>query len=151
MGFSVRLCHNSSPVEKIGKSIDSGLTVENCVLKAATSILRPVILLLSDDAEMTTFNYMYIEELGRYYFIDDIVSVHNNKWEISAHVDVLETYKNDILGNSAIIENTEAKDINMYLYDPDVFKVNCKHLTDIVNFPSGLLDTGEFILITAGG
>ena len=151
MGFSVRLCHNSSPVEKIGKSIDPGITIENCVLKAATSILKPVILLMSDNAEITSFNYMRIEAFGRYYFIDDIISVHNNKWEISAHVDVLESYKGDILANDAILENSEQNGANMYLYDPDIFKVNCKHKTDIMQFPSGLLDTGEFILITAGG
>lgn len=151
MGFSVRLCHNSSPVEKIGKSLDAGLTIDNCVLKAATSILKPVILLLSDNAEVTTFNYMHIEALGRYYFIDDIVSINNNKWEISAHVDVLETYKGDILANDAILENSEEQAVNMYLYDPDIFKVNCKHKTDIIPFANGLLDTGEFILITAGG
>ena len=151
MGFTVSLCHNLSPNEKIGKNIVSGVDITGCVLKESTSILRPVIKILSIDSDIISCNYMYISEFNRYYFIDDIVSINNNKWEISGHVDVLETYKNDILGNSAVIENTEIKDINMYLYDPDVFKVNCKHMTDIINFPSGLLDTGEFILITAGG
>lgn len=151
MGFSVRLCHNSSPVEKIGKIIDPGLTINNCVLKAATSILKPVIHLISDNAEIPSFNYMHIGAFNRYYFIDDIVSVHNNKWEISAHVDVLESYKGDILANDAILENSEEQAVNKYLYDPDIFKVNCKHKTDIITFPYGLLDTGEFILITAGG
>ena len=151
MGISVRLCHNSSPNEKIGKSLDSGVTFNNCVLKDSTSVFKPIVRIASDNGDIPTFNYMYIQALGRYYFIDDIVSINNNLWEISAHVDVLETYKNDILGNSAILENTEKKSVNMYLYDPDIFKVNCKHKTDIINFPSGLLDTGEFILITAGG
>ena len=151
MGFNVKLCHNSSPIEKIGKSLDSGVTITGCALKDSTSVIKPVIRLRSSDSDIPSYNYMVIPALGRSYFIDDIVSVNNNVWEVSGHVDVLETYQNDILGNSAIIENTEVKDKNMYLYDPDVFKVNCKHLTDIINFPSGLLDTGEFILITAGG
>lgn len=151
MGLTVNLMHNLSPVEKIGKNLTSGSTFNDCVLKDSTSILAPVLLLSTSDTDITSCNYMYIPAFNRYYFIDDIVSVHNNRWEISAHVDVLETYKNDILGNSAILENTEVNGKNMYLYDDDVFKVNCKHKTDIINFPSGLLDTGEFILITAGG
>lgn len=151
MGFTVRLCNNLSPVEKIGKELDSGVDISNCRLKDSTSVIKPVIQIQSSDSGIPTYNYMYIEAFSRYYFIDDIVSINNNLWEISGHVDVLETYKNDILGNSAILENSEKKAINKYLYDPDVFLVNCKHKTDIINFPSGLLDTGEFILITAGG
>ena len=151
MGISVRLCHNSSPNEKIGKSLDTGVNFDNCTLKDVTSIFKPIVQINSSNSDIPTYNYMYIPNFNRYYFIDDIVSVHNNLWEISAHVDVLETYKNDILGNSAILENTEKVGNNMYLYDPDIFKVNCKHKTDIINFPTGLSDTGEFILITAGG
>jgi len=29
MGFTVKLCHNSSPVEKIGKNLDSGLDIQD--------------------------------------------------------------------------------------------------------------------------
>lgn len=150
MSLSVRLCHNSSPVEKIGKNLDSGTTFD-CTLKADTSILRPTIVIGSTDPDTPSYNYMYISELYRYYFIDDIISKNNGLWEVSGHVDVLETYKNSILGNNVIIENTEKTGKNMYLYDDNVFQVNCKHKTDIINFPSGLLDTGTFILITAGG
>ena len=150
MAFDIKLYNNTSPVEKIGKDLTGELIISDVVLKRDTSILRPV-LLVSADGSVFSYNYMYIEEFGRYYFIDDIRSVNNNIWEISAHVDVLETYKEAILSNSAIIENTERKGANMYLYDPEIMRVNCKHKTDIINFPSGLLDTGEFILITAGG
>lgn len=150
MAFNIKLYNNTSPVEKIGKDLTGELIISDVVLKRDTSILRPV-LLVSAESSVYLYNYMYIEEFGRYYFIDDIRSVNNNIWEISAHVDVLETYKEAILSNSAIIENTERNGANMYLYDPEIMKVNCKHKTDIINFPEGLLDTGEFILITAGG
>lgn len=150
MGFEINLLNNNSPVEKIGKDLVSGVTLSDVVLKRDTSILRPVLTLASDE-DIYTYNYLHIPVFGRYYFIDDIRSVHDNLWEISAHVDVLETYKTDILNNEAILENTQAVNINNYLQDPDVFVTNCKHKTDIVQFPSGLLDTGEFILITAGG
>ena len=150
MGFTVTFYNNESPVEKIGKTLAAGAVITGCALKDNTSILNPV-LRLKTGAPVYEYNYMYIEEFERYYFIDDIFSVNNNVWDISGHVDTLETYKGDILGNSAILENTENTGINMYLNDPDIFKVNCKHKTDIINFPSGLLDTGTFILITAGG
>ena len=89
MSMSVKLCHNSSPVEKIGKNIDSGTSFD-CVLKADTSVLKPTIILSSNADAIKTYNYMYIDDFKRYYFIDDIVSKNNNLWEISGHVDVLE-------------------------------------------------------------
>lgn len=150
MGFSVEFMNNSSPVEKIGKVITTGLTVTDVVLKRDTSILKPI-LHISTESDITGYNYMYISQFNRYYYIDDIVSIANNRWEVSSHVDVLQTYMDTILSNDAIIEGTENKAVNKYLPDPDAFVVNCKHKTDIVNFPSGFLDTGEFILITAGG
>lgn len=117
MSFTVKLCHNSSPVEKIGKTLDAGTDITGCVLKDATSILRPVIKIRTSEV-ITTYNYMYISEFDRYYFIDDIVSVNNGLWEISAHVDVLETYKSDILSNTAVLRRQQNK-YNTYLNDPE--------------------------------
>ena len=64
-------------------------------------------------------------------------------------VDVLETYKNSILGLSAIIDNSTSNNDNYMPSNLWVSKVKTK--TDVINFPSGLDDTGSYILITAGG
>lgn len=149
MSITVTLMINSSPKDKIGKTLDTFGSYE-CLLKEDTSIVKPTIL-IGNVENLSACNYMYIPALGRYYYIDNIVSVNNGLWAVSGHVDVLETYKDKILSNSAIIEGTERKNVNKYLYDNDAFVVNCKHKTDIITFPSGLNETGEFILITAGG
>lgn len=117
MSFSVDLYVNNSPVEKIGKDLTGSHTISGVLLKRDTSILKPV-LLVNSAQDIFTFNYMYISEFGRYYFIDDIRSVHDNLWEISAHVDVLETYKNQILSNTAVIRRQSAL-YNTYLNDPE--------------------------------
>lgn len=117
MSFTVTLCNNSSPVEKIGKTLSAG-TDFTCALKDNTSILKPTLILRSDDASLAGFNYMKIPQFNRFYFIDDIVSLHNYQWEISGHVDVLETYKDQILGNSAVIKRQQSK-FNTYLNDPE--------------------------------
>ena len=123
MSFTVKLCHNSSPAEKIGKSLDSGLDITGCTLKEATSILKPVVRVRTSDSSIHTYNYMYIAEFERYYFIDDIVSVNNNVWDISGHVDVLETFKNGILDQSAVIRRQQNR-FNLYLDDPDFMTYN---------------------------
>lgn len=69
--------------------------VTGCVLKEATSIIRPT-LVFTGIGNPTRFNYLYIEELGgRYYFIEDWVSVQN-RWECNCTVDVLASFKTQI-------------------------------------------------------
>ena len=123
MSLTIKLCHNSSPANKIGKNIDTGTTITGALLKEDTSILKPIIKIKSSVGDIITYNYMYIEELQRYYFIDDIVSINNDIWEISAHVDVLETYKNGILAQSAVVKRQQKK-YNLYLNDPDFMTYN---------------------------
>lgn len=149
MGFDVKLCHNLSPVEKIAKNIDAGETFAGCTLKEETSILRPSIRLRAT-TNIHTYNYMYIPTFERYYFIDDIKSVNNNVWEIAGHVDVLETYKNSILSNSAIIKRQSAQ-YNMYLNDEQwsVFTYD-----DVITFKftsSDFKKALNYLLVVAGG
>lgn len=126
MSFTVKLCHNSSPVEKINKSLDSGIDITGCVLKEETSILRPVIRIRTS-SDITGYNYMYISEFSRYYFIDDIVSIHNNVWDVSGHVDVLETYKSAILNQSGVIRRQQNL-YNLYLDDPEFKTYNYEQI-----------------------
>ena len=116
MSLSVTLYNSTSPVEKIGKTLTAGGTY-SCSLKDTTSVLNPVIIIRTSDP-VYNYNYVYIQEFGRYYFINDIKSVNNNVWEISAHVDVLETYKDAILSNTAVIKRQSTL-YNTYLNDPE--------------------------------
>lgn len=117
MSFSVQLYKNGSPVEKIGKDLTAGPDY-SINFKEDSSILRPRIIILDGFSAVYEYNYMYISTFGRYYFIDDIISVANNRWEIHAHVDVLETYKESILLNEAVVKRQE-KRFNTYLNDPE--------------------------------
>lgn len=132
MAFSVDLYRNNSPVEKIGKSLTDQLTISDVVIKRDTSVLKPV-LLVNTSAEIYVYNYMYISEFYRYYFIDDIRSINQNMWEVSAHVDVLETYKNGILANNAVIKR-QANQFNLYLDDPDFHAYNYERIQTL-QFP----------------
>lgn len=148
MSFSVDLYVNNSPVEKIGKDLTGNHTISDVLLKRDTSILRPV-LLVNSAQDIFTFNYMYISEFSRYYFIDDIRSVHDNLWEISAHVDVLETYKNQILANTAVIRRQSLK-YNTYLNDPE-WKTYAYEQVAAFKFPATPFNKElKYILTVAG-
>ena len=147
MSLTVDLITNSSPVEKIGKTLTAGASF-SCVLKEDTSVLRPVIEVVSS-SNLSGYNYMYISEFGRYYFVDDIVSLNDGRWEISAHVDVLETYKTSILANSAVIRR-QASLYNLYLDDPDFHTYNYDRIQTI-KFPANSFNKAlNYVLVLNG-
>lgn len=49
-----------------------------------------------NNIELFDHNYVYIELLHRYYFVDDYKILSNNRVELALSIDVLMTYKTDI-------------------------------------------------------
>ena len=147
MALTVNLMKSASPVEKIGKSLTTGGTY-SCVLKDGTSILKPVLELRTSDP-VYTYNYMQIADFSRYYFIDDIISLHNNLWEIHARVDVLETYKAQILANSAVVRRQQSL-FNLYLDDPDFHAYNYERIQTL-KFPANEFTKAlNYVLVVNG-
>lgn len=96
--------HNSTAVPSGGSSID-------VQLKGGSDLIDPVFTMQISG----TPNYSMMSYEGRYYFITGIRSVRNDLWEISAHVDVLATYKSNIQATDAYVlyhthNNTELSD-----------------------------------------
>ena len=78
----------------------SGGTEVNVVLKSNCSIYTPIFLLSTDNVE----NYNYLSWNNRYYYITDIVKTNiKDCWELSCNIDVLATYKSDILNTTAFV------------------------------------------------
>ena len=118
MAFTIKLQDNTSAKNKIGKTIKDIKELTG-TLRDDTSIINPVIQLkVNNISNLKTCNYMTIPSFNRKYFVTDIKSIRNNIVEISAHVDVLETYKDGIDDNTAIIARSSQKDFyNTYLDD----------------------------------
>ena len=63
-----------------------------------TSLLAPQVVLDFDPAILSSgYNYAYIDTYGRYYYITDMAADSGKKIIISLAVDVLNTYKSQIL------------------------------------------------------
>lgn len=77
----------------------SGATQVSCALKAPTSEERPTFLLTYG----SWFNFNVAYWNGKYYFVDDVVSVRENQYEVSCVIDVLATYKSDITATSQFV------------------------------------------------
>ena len=132
MSLTAILYNNKSPNEKIGKNLTQ-LNSFSVLLKEKTSVLNPV-LIIESSSDLYQANYLYIQELGRYYYINDIALLHDDIYEIHAHVDVLETYKTGIKNNDAVIRRQKSK-FNLYLDDPDFHTYNYDRIQTL-KFPA---------------
>lgn len=120
-------------------------------LKAETSIIDPVFIIQAEMGACVGCNYIDIPSFGRKYFVNNIRSIRTGIVEFQCHVDVLSSFKDQILSNKAIIKKQENKN-NLYLDDGSL-KVYSKPLSagGIVTkkFPSGF-SGHSYIFIVAG-
>lgn len=146
--MKIILYENISETNKIEKT----LLKENEMIGQMvneTSIMKPTIMI--ELPTMTPYNYAYIPELGRYYFIAEATNVRTNLWRVNCTVDVLMSFKNEILNLKAIVEKQESETVsNRYLDDGSYITEN-KTFIETINFPNGFNEQPEYILITAGG
>lgn len=142
--MTIILYNNTSENNKVGKTLigDQSLTG---TLRDQTNIIDPEILIEYDPRG---YNYLYISEFNRYYFITKIDTVRNDLWKISCTVDVLESFETQIKALTAIIDKQKTVG-NQYKNDGSIVMEN-RQFNTIYNFASGFNDSGELILITAG-
>lgn len=143
--FEIVLQNNKSEQNKIGKNIDNILTASG-VLKDETSILSPSILVNADLDALTSANYMTIDSFGRKYFITDIKSIRRGLVQIDGRCDVLETYKDYIKQQTAVIARQENK-WNLYLND-SIFKTYQNPIYIFKKFDKGFKNDMECYLLT---
>ena len=145
--MNIILYDNKSPKNKIGKTLANANSITG-TLRGETSTSN--IQMLLNIIDLNPYNYMYIADFDKYYFITNIISVRTGLWLVNASIDVLESYKNEILQLNVILSDTESVGSKQYR-NGSCWDVLVKDKTDIISFSDGLLPTGEFILITAGG
>ena len=145
--MQINFYKNSSEKNKIGKSLSSGLTL-NGNLRDECSITSPSILV--EATSLVEYNYCYIPEFKRYYFISDITSVRNNLWRVSLKCDVLESFKSGILNSSCIVDKQSSYENSNSLFDDGSYVNEIDTFNEVAKFQSGFNESGEFILLTAG-
>lgn len=146
MSFAITFGRNRSEVNKMDKDVAT-IATYNGVLKNGSSIIDPVITIDGDITSVVNANYITIPSFSRSYFIKDIVSVSNRLFEVSAHVDVLSSFKSQIRNNYAIVYRQ--KDLwNLYL-DDGSFKIYQNPIVTTKSFPQGFTEQ-EFVLAIAG-
>lgn len=144
--MEIKLYISSDETNKINKTLTNEIVL-NGTIKDETSVINPIILIESDN--LTQYNYCYIPLFKRYYFIKDITVVRNNLFRLFLDIDVLMSYKDDILNLDCVV-NKQENNSTPYINDNSRIYEN-RNFTSIVNYENGFDDDGNFILLTAGG
>ena len=146
--MEIKLYKTSSPRKKLVKELTDGITLTG-TLRGQASVMSPSLQI--QDIAVIGYNYCYIPDFGRWYYINGIDALRSNLYELSLGIDVLMTYAAEIKNNYAIVDKVESLG-TAYNYINDGSWVNTNRMKQsIINFATGFNDTGEFILITAGG
>ena len=86
--MEIILYRNKSDRRALNKTLENPLTIANALLlNGNDSILSPQLILTG--VNVSDYNYAYIADLGRYYFITKIDIVDNQRYCIYCDVDVL--------------------------------------------------------------
>lgn len=147
--MEVILYKNSSENNVIGKSLAQIKSVE-CNLKNDVSVINPT-LILAYTENILGSNYCFIPKFNRYYFIDEIVPITADRCIVKCRVDVLESFKDNILNLDCIVDKQENEIAsNKYINDGS-FVTTSKQFNRMIEFPNGFNEKGSYILICAGG
>jgi hypothetical protein len=103
-----------------------------------------------ENSEILRYNYAYIPELQRYYVVNSVNAYREGIWDVSFSVDVLMSFRGDIMTLSVIVDKqTMPENGDEYIDDGSLVTDNVM-FTRLHQFESGFNDYPEYILITAG-
>lgn len=135
----------------VNKELDDGVDFNGEILDEA-NVLYPVLTIRMHAVDIIdfNFNYCYIPELRRYYFVDSITHLSLGKATLKLSVDVLKSYEFEILQASATVTRTDNPDKHssnretIYNRQPNFEKIK---------FPNEKLfnKTGTMIMVTIKG
>ena len=130
---------------KINKTLSGGLTVNDVIMHNDFDITAFELLIKNSDFN-SEYNYCYIQDLGRYYFIESVEKMNGTIYKIRVSVDVLKSFSTQIENINAIITKSE---------NPDENFVDCEksenYTSEVINLTDNFNHNGNLILVTSLG
>ena len=150
--MNVTLYKNTSDKRNLNKVLSEIKSV-SATAKGEINIISPTLIL---EYFSTYFNYCYISEFNRYYFVKSITLLTGQRIQIDLSVDVLMTYKEDIKNLTVNvlryenIEPTFLTDSRIPLFSDTIQKV-IEFPKNIFNLENPSENSKNFLLTVAGG
>lgn len=127
---------------------EEGVNVIRYQMRESCNIIRPTItiaLKLGGQYNRTSidFNYVYIPDLNRYYYVENYTYITNNLVELNLRIDVLMTYREGIYKLDGFIDRNE------FLYNPEIVDtkqvVMCGYTTKTTEVETSIFQPMVFI------
>ena len=145
--LAVALYQNKSSNIRIDKDL-THLHTYDCILKESTSIINPTIRLKATDVNVLKGNYCYIPKFNRFYYVNNVTNINADTWELSLHVDVLMSFRDDIESRHVVFNHSESG-YNLYLNDGSL-QMDSRPKITWNKFPNSLTNDGRYVLLLAG-
>lgn len=128
---------------KINKVLEEELELVGS-LRDASSITTPSILLQMNPVD---YNYVYIPDFKRYYYINSITAMRNKAFLIDLKCDVLMSYRNEIKELEGVVSrlNTGSQ------YSTRQITTEVLEDTRRIDYDYSFTEDGSYILIAKGG
>lgn len=141
------LFHNASDDRVINKVLVGGESFIG-VPRDELDVMTPVIRFENDG--VLRYNYAYIPSLQRYYVINSINAYREGVWDVSMAVDVLMSFRGDIMALPVIVDKQSMPENGDEYIDDGSLVTDNIMFTRLHEFSGGFNDYPEYILITAG-
>ena len=145
--MNITFYKNNSDKRYLNKTLSNALVVSGVSLYDSTSVTNPVLKVSGGATKIATYNYLYIPDFNRYYYITDF-TVENGYILVSCKVDVLMSYASAISACECVAKRQENA-YNFYLHD-DRFKTYAYKNLFIHKFTSPFTKASKFILTVNG-
>lgn len=145
--MEIKLYHNISDNRTIRKKLVNEFSLTG-TLRDSCSLIEPIINIENND--VVRFNYAYIPDFQRYYFIRKVTSLRKGMWTVELEVDPLMSFKGDLLALQVVVDKQSSDLIGDEYIDDGSLVADNYTFKSIYNFNKGFNDQGEYILITAG-
>ena len=106
--MEIRLYYNTSDNRCIRKNLINGLSLSG-TLRDSCNLIEPVLNIQNES--VIRYNYAYIPDFKRYYFIKKITSLRKGLWTIELEVDPLMSFKGDILALQVVVDKQSSDSI----------------------------------------
>lgn len=147
--MNISLYKTNSEKNVVYKTLTNEVSFAEVTFKNSTELLNPVIT-ISTAIDVESYNYCYIPEFNRYYYISNIVSVVNGLWSLNLSVDVLMSFKQYFANFDVILKRSQTE-YNKYINDGEIVTA-ADNIISTIKFPQTPLNKQMyFILTTVGG
>lgn len=155
--LQITLYQNSSDNDVVPKYLGKSkwdLKFNHVYLKSNCTLKKPTIILHLNDKycpDWAKYNYAYIPQFYRYYYIDNITFLQGNNVQLDLSCDVLMSFYDDYIDKKQYITRVQDKSLWDWSLPDSDFNVECLEMTDLREFGSDIIENNnEFVITTIG-